>query len=68
MTFAGGGVVLGQLNSVLGLLLWRQLTQLAGVRKLGGAVRFLLRDDAGGGGGRGPGNDNAVLGTSVLDR
>lgn len=68
VTLASGGVVLGQLDRVLGLLLRRQLTQLTGIGQLGGAVRFLLGDDAGGGGGRGPGNDYAVLGTAVLDR
>lgn len=62
--FAGGRVVLGQLDGVLGLLLRRQLAELARVRA---RVRFLLGDDAGGGGGGGSGNDYAVLGTSVLD-
>lgn len=67
MTLAGRGIVLGQLNRVLSLLLRGQLAKLAGVRTLGGAVRFLLGDDARRGGGRWPGNDYTVLGTSVLN-
>lgn len=67
VTLAGRRVVLGQLNRVLGLLLRGQLTQLAGIRTLGGAVRFLLGDDARRGGGRRSGNDYAVLRTSILN-